>query len=302
MNKYVWIGFTGIMLLSCLLSGCHIRETPDPDNGPVQAIDPSQINVGGELRIRLMKNFDRLEEEKYQPHKVFLTEEESGWLPGDTEGRTILAQVKLARITNRTPLFLDSIIRLFPEKVNEKGYFGTIYPEGILDEQQLSSHGWVLRGLCEFYLWKKDPEVLSCINRIIDNLVLPTAGLHKNYPIEPSMRKHGGKQIGTRQNGKVGNWILSTYLPGSGNLPASLRMPKMPSSFISMRLPLSSVITVDLEPIPVPVPIRFFCTLIFMKPIGAVPCAVVKVWRMQRSIPFLRMTGQSILLPLGLQL
>jgi hypothetical protein len=110
MNKNRWIVFTGIMLLSCLLSGCHNGKTPEPDDGPVLAINPALIDVGGELRKRMMKNFDRLEEEKYQPHRVFLTEEESGWWPGDTEGRTILALVKLARITGRKPIYLDSII------------------------------------------------------------------------------------------------------------------------------------------------------------------------------------------------
>ena len=70
------------------------------------------VKVGGELRDRLMRNFNRLEETKYQPDHVFLTEEESGYWPGDTEGRTILGLVMDARATGRTPLYLDEIIRL----------------------------------------------------------------------------------------------------------------------------------------------------------------------------------------------
>ena len=175
-----------------------------------QPISLSDLTVQGELLTRLLKNFNRLEEGKYQPDSVFLTEDASGWWPGDTEGRTVLGLTFDSRSTHRSPRYLDSIVHLFPRKMNSKGYFGTIYPAGTADEQQLSSHGWVLRGLCEYYLWKKDPEVLKMINKIIDNLVLPTKGLHEKYPIDPDKRKHEGAASGNRLDEKTGNWILST--------------------------------------------------------------------------------------------
>ena len=199
-----------LLLVAALISGCtmQIQQNVKPDS--IQLISPSQVQVGGELNTRLMKNFDRLEEEIYQPENVYMTEEASNWWPGDKEGRTILALTKLARATGRTPKYLDAILKMFPAKVNEKGYFGTIYPVGVLDEQQLSSHGWVLRGLCEYYLWKKDPVVLGYIKKIVDNLVLPTKGYHKNYLIDPAKRTHGGHESGSRITKKAGNWILST--------------------------------------------------------------------------------------------
>jgi len=199
-----------MILITSLVSGCTPQKHQDKMPDSVQVINTAQVQIGGELHVRLMKNFDRLEEELYQPDNVFMTEEASNFWPGDKEGRTILALTKLAETTGRTPKYLDTIIKFFPEKVNAKGYFGPIYPEHVFDEQQLSSHGWVLRGLCEYYLWKKDPKVLGYINRIIDNLVLPTKGFHQNYPIDPTKRKHGGQASGNRINEKVGNWILST--------------------------------------------------------------------------------------------
>lgn len=199
-----------ILLVALLVSGCLSQQQQGEKQDSIQPVDPSLIQVRGELNTRLMKSFDRLEDELYQPEQVFMTEEASNWWPGDKEGRTILALTKLAQATGRTPKYLDTILKLFPGKVNEKGYFGTIYPEGVLDEQQLSSHGWVLRGLCEYYLWKKDPMVLGYINRIIDNLVFPSKGFHQNYPIDPAKRKHGGHESGNRISGKAGNWILST--------------------------------------------------------------------------------------------
>ena len=59
----------------------------------VQPVAFDEVRMGGELRERVERNFRRLEEEKYQPDHVFLTEAQSNDWPGDTEGRTILALV-----------------------------------------------------------------------------------------------------------------------------------------------------------------------------------------------------------------
>jgi hypothetical protein len=176
---------------------------------PPQPIPFADLNISGELATRLQKNFDRLEEEKYQPDHVFLTLQQSNNWPGDTEGRTVLGLTLDAQATGREPKFLKDILKRFPQHMNARGYFGNIEPAGNVDEQQLSSHGWVLRGLCEHYLWKHDKRDLAMINRIIDNLVLPTKGLHKQYPIDPKNREHGGHASGEKAK-KIGAWTLST--------------------------------------------------------------------------------------------
>ena len=126
-----------------------------------------------------------MEEEKYLPQNVFLTAEESAWWPGDTEGRTILALVLNAQATGREPKYLEAILDRFPEKVNEHGYFGEIHPDSLVDEQQLSSHGWVFRALSEHHLWKKDQRSLAYLNTMLDHLALRTKGFHNKYPIDP---------------------------------------------------------------------------------------------------------------------
>jgi hypothetical protein len=199
-----------ILLLTLLFSfeSCSVNEKKSDDIFvPVRF---SEIITTGELGMRMNRNFNRLEEEKYQPDHVFLTNEESNWWPGDTEGRTVLALTLEAQALHRTPKYLDEIVRLFPEKMNKKGYFGDIYPDSIADEQQLSSHGWVLRGLCEYYEWKKDSSVLQMIEKVIQNLALPTSGMHLNYPLDPQMREVGGSYSGNRENKTINNWILST--------------------------------------------------------------------------------------------
>ena len=165
-------------------------------------IDFEQIQVKGELFQRAMKNFDRLETDIYFPCNVFPKQQQGpslGW-PGDKEGRTILALVLEAQATHRSPLYLDEMIRILPEKFNKKGYLGPISQDTI-DEQQLSGHGWLLRGLCEYFQWKKDPRVKNYIQGIINNLALPTKGYHKNYPIVPAGRiSNTGGMAGSSAN------------------------------------------------------------------------------------------------------
>ena len=81
---------------------------------PVQAIGFDEITIGGELKTRIDKNMSRLEEEKYQPAHVFLTDEQSGGWPGDTEGRTILGLVLDAQANHRTPRYLEEILSQLP--------------------------------------------------------------------------------------------------------------------------------------------------------------------------------------------
>ena len=191
-------------LVSCKTKPEIEKEIPVP-------VDFRQIYVQGELYQRAMKNFDRLETEIYYPENVFPEHHHAssaGW-PGDKEGRTILGLVLEAQATHRTPKYLDEMIRILPEKLNRKGYLGPVQGDTI-DEQQLSGHGWLLRALCEYYQWKKDPQVKTYIAGIISNLALPTTGHHKNYPISPAGRvRDTGGMSGSSAN-VINNWKLST--------------------------------------------------------------------------------------------
>lgn len=177
-------------------------DTPIP-------VDLQNISIRGELQKRLLKNFDRLEEEKYQPQNIFLTEEQSGAWPGDTEGRTILGLVSDARATRRIPKYLTEIIQKVPLHLNPKGYMGLVYKD-CFSEQQLAGNGWLLRGLCEYYDWTGDEIVLSTIKTIVDSLFIPLEGHYKNYPITNERRRTGeGKMSGTTQN-VLNQWLVSS--------------------------------------------------------------------------------------------
>ena len=174
-----------------------------------QTLDFEKIKVGGELHTRLLKNLGRLEEEKYRPDNVFLTEEQSGNWPGDTEGRTILGIVMDSRATGRTPLYLDEIIKRVPNHLNTLGYMGPLHGDSV-DEQQLSGNGWLLRGLCEYYLWKKDGKQLPVIKRLAEGLFLPGEKYYSTYPISPESRKQNVGEASGSLAQITGHWRLST--------------------------------------------------------------------------------------------
>jgi uncharacterized protein len=193
-----------------LLTGTLSAINPVKEQTPVP-IPFNDIRIEGELLTRAMKNFDRLESDIYTPVNVFpLKQDENsiGW-PGDKEGRTILGLVMEAQATHREPVYLAEMIKIMPSKLNAKGYLGPLQGD-TLNEQQLSGHGWFLRALCEYYLWKKDENVKKYIQNIIQNLVLTTKGYHKNYPSDPNQRrKNVGAVGGTTQN-VLNNWLLSS--------------------------------------------------------------------------------------------
>ncbi|MFC5405173.1 hypothetical protein [Cohnella soli] len=172
-----------------------------------------EIKVYGDMYERAILNYDRLETEEYRCPRVF---REGGYSwPGDWEGRTILALVMLAQSTGREPLYLAEIMKWLPERLNAKGYFGTIHGEGLADEQQLSGHSWLLRAMAEHHLWKGDDASLRVLEDVVRHLLLPVRGLYNRYPIEAEARvtekgEFGGEAIGSLLEGRAGEWYLST--------------------------------------------------------------------------------------------
>lgn len=162
----------------------------------------------GELKGRVERNKKRLEEDKYLPENVFLTEEQSNWWPGDTEGRTILGLVCDSKALGVESQNLREIISLVPSHLNEKGYMGTDHGD-VIDEQQLSGHGWLLRGLCEYYRLTADEIVLETIRSVCENLFVRHAGKYHTYPIEPSERDREGAESGHISVAE-GSWRLSS--------------------------------------------------------------------------------------------
>ncbi|MBQ8577192.1 MAG: glycoside hydrolase family 127 protein [Clostridia bacterium] len=160
----------------------------------------------------------RMEKREYRPETV-LNMDQAGW-PGDWEGRTILALVRLAETTKKEPAYLHEIVDIVLGARNEHGYLGPIYEDGVANEQQLSGHSWLLRGLCAYYRCTRRPEVYDAALAIGRNLFLPLYDTYPTYPIKPEERVYSGDMAGNSA-GMVGKWIISTdtgcaYIPLDG--------------------------------------------------------------------------------------
>lgn len=176
-------------------------------NDSIKHIDLAAIQIDGDLALRAIQNFNRLEEQKYQIDYIFQPKN-NPW-PGDTEGRTILALALLAQATHRDPKYLHEIIARIPKYTNELGYFGELLPEGIINEHQLAGNNWVLRGLLEFHHWTNDNDAYQMARRMVENYVIPTRGKFRSYPTDPGLRD-GGAEAGSIISGVFNNWQLST--------------------------------------------------------------------------------------------
>ncbi|WP_367866802.1 hypothetical protein [Pedobacter sp. WC2423] len=176
----------------------------------LKPINFADIRTRGELNIRAQKNLDRLESDIYTPEKVFPPREENtaGW-PGDYEGRVLVSLIVESQAAHRKPKYLEEMMRMLPQKLNRDGYFGALQSD-IIQEQQLSGNSWLLRTLCEYYYWKRDPKMKEYLERVIRNLVLPTKGYHAIYPIDPKERdKTKGAAIGYAEK-IIGKWRVSS--------------------------------------------------------------------------------------------
>jgi hypothetical protein len=130
--------------------------------------------------------------------------------PGDFVGREILALTLLSQNRGSEPPVLDELLRYVESHLNARGYLGPVLPAGIQNEQYLSGHSWLLRGLCEHYRWKHDALSLRLLKSIIDGLVLPARGAYARYPIDPSQRVHHGEMAGQIKGEAIDGWQLSS--------------------------------------------------------------------------------------------
>lgn len=170
-------------------------------------ISLKEIVPRGELGMRSTLTSMRLEGTVYTTKNAYAPIDEA-W-PGDKEGRIILGETLICRSNGKEPAYLDEIIDMYEKKTNELGYLGPIMPDGEYNEQQLSGHGWLLRGLCEYYIWKKDERIKGYISNVVNNLFMKTKGKFDTYPIDASQRVYAGEECGEIAN-FIDGWHLST--------------------------------------------------------------------------------------------
>ena len=164
-------------------------------------ISLSCIKHKGELPRRCEMLAHRLESDIYQMPSVF--ENDGDW-PGDWCGRTILAQTMLYSAIGRESPCLKETIDALPSRLNDRGFIGDF--GDYIDEQQLSGHSWLLRGLCEYYKKFGDQNVLVIIAGIVNGLYLPICDYLAEYHIQSSEKEEYSGKIAVAS----GKWKYSS--------------------------------------------------------------------------------------------
>jgi len=130
--------------------------------------------------------------------------------PGDWIGRALLGLSLLGNLLRSEPHYLEEMMARLPSALNARGYIGEIHAPGTVDENQVGGHNGLLRGLCEYYLWKQDPRALGVIRGIVRELMVPTRPLYAEYPDKKLGKLAEGRPIGLTVKNE-GVWIgLST--------------------------------------------------------------------------------------------
>lgn len=159
-----------------------------------------------ELQERIDRNYNRLQSGDYYKIDNIFSPADYTWY-GDKEGRALLSFVSHYKISGNVIPCMNELLENMPSHLNNDGYFGPIY-DNVIQEQQLSGHSWLLRGLCEHYLAFHDDFSLTEIKLITENLYLKNIGKFVSYPINREEKNVGdvsGNDIGNK-NG----WILSS--------------------------------------------------------------------------------------------
>lgn len=167
--------------------------------------------ISGDLNYRTVLNAKRLASNMYRADEIF--EGTSDW-PGDFVGRAVLALVSLYSslegyedVRSRILAQLEEIFSKIDHFLNEDGFFGNVFDENLINEQQISGNSWFLRGLIEYYKLTKNDKYLKQINTICDKYLLKISKYYNDYPL--TKREFGGVG-GHTQMTINGNWRLST--------------------------------------------------------------------------------------------
>lgn len=158
------------------------------------------------VQEHMLLSFQRLKDEIYSSNDVWQPQEYS-W-PADWEGRCLLALACLNVVSDEKNPYADTIVEELKQHVNEEGYMGDVLRENEIDEQQLSGHGWLLRGLMTYYKQNQDIQSLTHASNIVHRLFLPITDYVNTYPLEREEEKDGG--VSGHNNTIINGWRVST--------------------------------------------------------------------------------------------
>jgi len=213
-RTFIAQGAATLALSGTSLGRAALAETTKPVQAGPRPVPFGGITAGGDLTHRAGQNFTRLQSALYRPPQLFNGQNVRSW-PGDFEGRALLAITLMSRATGQEPDYFPAMVAEYKNHLNPQGYFGPALDLHAINEQQLSGHGWTLRGLCEYYEWKREPQTLAQIGAVVRNLALPLRGSYAKYPIDAELRTRAAAPANPgamdgHLSGQHGDWAVSS--------------------------------------------------------------------------------------------
>ena len=154
---------------------------------------------------RIIYNRKRLSDAPYTIDTVFQPSS-YGW-QGDWEGRALLAFCCHYEIDGTVIPCMHEMVETLRSHLNEKLYFGNVYDGVTVDEQQLSGHNWLMRGLIKYAELFDSTEALDIAKSIFENLYFPSLDHFYHYPLAP---RRIGEVAGTIVADGDDGWRLSS--------------------------------------------------------------------------------------------
>lgn len=154
----------------------------------------------------IARSFQRLSEPAYSSENVWQPQGYD-W-PADWEGRCLLALNCLNQISETKNPYAHTIVQDLAAHCNEDGFIGAPFNPQAVDEQQISGHGWLLRGLLSYFRTYRDSLSLQHATNIVNNLFLPMQAHVKDYPISRSKASNG--DVSGHSSQIIHNWKVST--------------------------------------------------------------------------------------------
>lgn len=148
----------------------------------------------------------RLLDARYEPRAALDYDLADRW-PGDFTGRLLAAQLALEHLSPELGERADSLAELVLAAIGSDGALGPA-PGPIIDEQQVSGHGWLVAALLSWARERNRPDARAAALRMVDAVVLPALERLDDYPVDAD-RSAAGEASGHRLP-PVGRWMLST--------------------------------------------------------------------------------------------
>jgi len=168
------------------------------------------MNFRFDDRIKLNKNRLLCTDDTY--HDLYKKDASMSW-PGDFVGRYSLALSSLYDGLDND-LDKEEVLKALKEvvanrdgNVNKNHFFGELFNDNVINEQQMSGNSWYIRSLVSYYRITNDEIILNEIKDIIENFLLKVAPHYKHYPLSS---RDEGQVSGHLENTIIDGFILSS--------------------------------------------------------------------------------------------